>query len=66
VNTSLNFHLLRAALAGGSKSTTTLREPHCGPLPRDDRDAFLRNIASRLSACPTDAEVREAVAAAMG
>jgi hypothetical protein len=35
-------------------------------LPRDGRDAFLRNIASGLSACPTDAEVREAVAAAMG
>jgi hypothetical protein len=34
-------------------------------VPVAARDAFLRNVASRLSALPTDAEVRRAVAAAL-
>jgi hypothetical protein len=35
-------------------------------LPRERRDGFLRAVAARLSAHPSDGEVREAIASALG
>jgi len=35
-------------------------------LPRAQRDGFIRANAARLSATPTDGEVRQAIASALG